>query len=267
LNFILSPSSLLVLPSFCRLNNAIIYQSFIFYLSLDLISFADSDLYAMIAGGAASVAAKGEVAGDVLTIGAFAAAANSKVYGNVDAIGAVSLGANAMCHGNILAKGAFTAGANSEIVGDIDSDAAVTISAHASVTGVIISSSATTIAPSAVMEPPLPYSSTHMRLPSLQGPLIFDTLQSRYISLMDLPYSDLISSISLSTSTTPYTLLPGVYRHPAAWSFGAGEKLYFPDGSASDTWIIQIIGAASFVGEMTLGTNIDASNIVWYVEI
>jgi hypothetical protein len=84
---------------------------------------------------------------------------------------------------------------------------------------------------------------------------------------MNLAYADLISSILPSTSTTPYALPPGVYRHPAAWSFGVGDKIHFQDGSAKDTWIIQIIGAASFAGEMTLGTNIDASNIVWYVFI
>jgi hypothetical protein len=243
------------------------FSIFYFPLSLDLISFAESDLYAMIAGGAASVAVKGEVAGNVLTAGAFAAAAYSKVYGNIDGIGAVSLGANAMCNGNIVAKGAFNAAANSVIVGDIDSDGLVSIAALASVKGVIVASSATLIAPSAVMDPPLPYSSTHMRLPSLQGPLIFDTLHSRYVSLMDLPYLDLPAAEIAASAVTPYALPPNVYRHPAAWSFGVEDKLVFQDGSADDTWIIQIIGATTIAGEMTLGTNIDASNIVWYVFI
>lgn len=68
-----------------------ILQPFIthfFYLSLDLIVTspffiyhffsAESDLYAMIAGGATTVATKGEVIGNVLSVGECATAAYSK---------------------------------------------------------------------------------------------------------------------------------------------------------------------------------------------
>jgi hypothetical protein len=253
----------------CHLNIAVIYQSLIFYSSLDLISFAEADLYAMYSGGAATVATYGQVEGNLLSAGALATAAHSKVYGKVSSVG-------------VLSKGAFNAGASSKIFGDIDSEGAVTIYGLTSLSGVIINSMATTIAPNADMfpvpknpekgitypEPP--------RLPSLQLPLIYDTLSSRYINLLALDHVILpVTEIAASTSAAPFTLAPGVYRHPAAFSFGTGLSLIFDNyaadrtsnGKADDTWIIQVIGAGAFAGKMTLGTNIVASNIIWYIFI
>jgi hypothetical protein len=246
-----------------------------------LISFAEGDSYVMYSGGAATVSTFSKVEGNLLSAGALSTAADSKVYGNVSSVGALSIGADAECHGNIRSEGAFNAGASSKIVGDIDSDGAVTIYGLASVSGVIINSSATTIDPLAVLfpvrndnYPVLP------KLPALQVPLIYDTLSSRYVDLLALDHVILpMTEISASTSAVPFTLVPGVYRHPAAFSFGTGLSLIFDDyvvadddnkirtsvGKVDDTWIIQIIGAGSFAGEMSLGPNTETSNIIWYV--
>jgi hypothetical protein len=89
---------------------------------------------------------------------------------------------------------------------------------------------------------------------------VLQSLRSKYYKLMALqPDLDLEPAISAGT---PDVLLPGVYRQTGAWAFGAGRSLIF-EGTSSDIWIIQIIGAASLGGAMVLDSDVVASNIVW----
>lgn len=256
----------------------------------------------MASGGAIALASGAELHGGALTTGAFSAATLSKVNGNVDCVGAAAIGASATFNGNVRSQAAFAVGALSTVTGHITSvgaisfgpgviysggnmktQAAVSIGANSikngpvTITGDIeamgavslganlqiagnVFATAISLGALATISGQKNVGSYPVIVPSSQNVVVLRMIDSRYKELMNLPISgNLEQNINAVNK-----LSPGVYSFSGAWYFAAGRTIEFVGSAATDTWVIQIDGAAALAGSIILGPNARASNIYWY---
>jgi predicted acyltransferase (DUF342 family) len=218
----------------------------------------------MACGGAIVVATNAILYGSALTTGAYTTNDGSRVFGNVDSVGVVSLGSNSNFNGNINAQAAVTLGVNTRLpagvfTGDVYSTGAVTLGANSKVVGNIFACTLLTLGDSASITGNVLTGAASYPVPASKNIAAISDVATAYSNLMSLAGAKVFVS-----SIVGNVLLPGLYNHGAAWSLAAGTTLTF-QGSASDTWIIQIGGAVVTAGDMILTGGALASNIQWVV--
>jgi cytoskeletal protein CcmA (bactofilin family) len=259
------------------------------------------DDYLMASGGAIALATGAKLYGGALTTGAFSAATLSQVDGDVDCVGAAAIGASAILNGNVRSQAAFAVGALATVTGDITTvgaisfgpgvvytgdmktQAAVSIGAngienrHVTITGNIKAMGAVSLGANLQIEGDVfataiskgalatilgqqAVGSYPVDVPPSQNVGVLQMIDTRYKRLMNLPPSG-----NLELSINPDNKLsPGVYSFSGAWYFAAGRTIEFVGRAPTDTWVIQIDGAAALAGKMKLGPHALASNIYWY---
>ena len=216
-------------------------------MSPKMVPFGLAIIYGIACAGAVAVLADTNVTSNIITNAAFSVGATSVFFGNVDSVGAISVGAFTTFTGNMISQAAVTLGASAIENGDIYSGAAVSLGADSKVNGNVYASAAVTIGADAV----------------ISGETIVKTAPTSIVSLVLLGIQYAYDSMMGLTNGLPLTniLLPGLYLNTGAL---AAQSITF-NGTSLDTWIIQIIGAATFSGDIKLIGGAIPENIRWVV--
>ena len=230
--------------------------------SPQLASLGIASIYGIACGGAIVVGTNAILYGTAVTTGAYTTSDGSRVFGSVDAVGAVSLGSNSNFNGNVIAQAAVNLGANNigVFTGDVYTTGAVTLGAHSKLIGNLFACTILTLGFSASITGNTLTGAASLPVPASKNIAVMKDVALAYSNLMALAGgNNLVSSIAGTN-----LLAPGLYNQAAAWSLPAGTTLTF-QGSATDTWIIQVGGAVSIGGNMVLTGGALASNIQWAV--
>ena len=226
------------------------------------IGFGTADSYGMACGGAISLGPKTTVYGNILTSGVFSTGDATMIFGDVGCVGSAFLGSNADFNGNLISQGAVSIGANdsepqAKFTGDISCMGAIKVGEKTEIIGNINSCAAFAPGPASSVTGLVLVGAFALPVPLSKDTKVLDDITSAYTNLWLIT-----GGADLAVSIVGDELLPGIYCTVAKWGLPLGKTLTF-NGSSSDTWIIQIDGAAVVLGEIALKGGALASNIQW----
>jgi len=221
-----------------------------------LIDLGSAINFAIGCYGAFSIAANANLTGNIITSAAFSTGDSSIMNGNADSVGAISLGINSQFNGKLICQAAISIAATEIFTGDMYSTAAITIGAGSQVYGNILACTTIALGASATVSGIILSGSNSEIVPNSNSVQVINDITTAYNNLL------LVTGLDFQSSIINNRLFPGTYIQTGALAVAAGSTIIF-SGNSNDTWIIQISGAISFGGNITLVGGALASNIQW----